>query len=485
MSMSSHAHSHIEQNMKSDTSRTLLGLHENDAVVVAAILATYIGVVAYGLQFGSLGLAIGGGAVILALSWLTASMGRGGGLSQVALPTLGMAMVALMIHVGHGHTEAHFGVFAFLACLVAYRATLPIIAGAAAIAVHHLSFNYFQEWGWGPICFTEPSFMRVVEHAMFVVVETVVLLLLAARMAAAFRTAEELTSLVDRLQTDDDHVDLSIARHRSSDPRVQRFVAAVQHIAESVKLVQQSSEEVRMAAGEIASGNASLSARTEQAASSIQETAASVEEIASSIQASSGNAHSANQLSREASEVAAAGGDAVSRVVSTMSDIQSSSRKITDIIGVIDGIAFQTNILALNAAVEAARAGEQGRGFAVVAAEVRTLARRSADAAKEIKQLITNSVDQVESGSSLVNTTGATISEVVDQVRRVNELVGLIASTSSEQNNGINQINQAVSNLDQATQHNAALVEQTAAAAESLRHQSDALSRAVSVFRLA
>ena len=154
------------------------------------------------------------------------------------------------------------------------------------------------------------------------------------------------------------------------------------------------------------------------------------------------------------------------------------------IIGVIDGIAFQTNILALNAAVEAARAGEQGRGFAVVAAEVRTLARRSADAAKEIKQLITSSVDQVETGSTLVGTTGTTISEVVDQVRRVNELVGLIAATSSEQNQGINQINTAISRLDQATQHNAALVEETAAAADSLRHQSDELARAVGVFRL-
>jgi len=167
-----------------------------------------------------------------------------------------------------------------------------------------------------------------------------------------------------------------------------------------------------------------------------------------------------------------------------MTGIQQSSRKITDIIGTIDGIAFQTNILALNAAVEAARAGEQGRGFAVVAAEVRTLARRSADAAKEIKQLITSSVEQVETGSSLVNTTGSTISEVVDQVRRVNELVGLIATTSSEQNNGIAQINQAIGRLDQNTQHNAALVEETAAAAESLQHQASELARSVEVFRL-
>jgi methyl-accepting chemotaxis protein len=465
--------------------RSTFGLDSQDLVVFAAIAATYAGALAYGVIYNNLMLSLALGAVTLGTAWLVAKVGQGQTLSQVGLPFLGMAMVGLLIHTARGHQEAHFAVFAFMASVVAYRSALPILVGAATIAVHHVTFNQFQAWGWGPMCFTEPGWGKVVEHALYVVAEAVVLLFLAARAKRAYGTAEELMQLVAQLRSTEGVVDLSVASHRSHDPQVRRFTDAMAHIAHSIRTVRQSAEAVRGAAGEIASGNQSLSARTEEAASSIQQTAASVEEIAVSIQSSSTNAQDANALASQASNVATAGGDAVGRVVSTMTDIQQSSRKITDIIGTIDGIAFQTNILALNAAVEAARAGEQGRGFAVVAAEVRTLARRSADAAKEIKQLITSSVEQVETGSSLVNTTGSTISEVVDQVRRVNELVGRIASTSSEQNNGIAQINQAIGRLDQNTQHNAALVEQTAAAAESLQHQADEMARAVEVFRLA
>ncbi len=470
--------------MTDDSQSDILGLQQQDFVLFAAILATFLGATAYGLAYNDLGTALLVGVPMVGLTWAAAKAGRGGTLSQVALPVLGMAMVALLIHTAHGHPEAHFAVFAMLACMVAYRAALPIIVGAAAIAVHHITFNQIQAWGWGPICFTEPGWARVFEHAAYVVAEAVVLLLLASRAKASFQTAEELMVLVERLRSTEGMVDLSVATHVSRDPKVRRFVEAMQHIAQSIHTVRETAEIVRSAASEISSSNQALSARTEEAAASIQETASSMEEIAGSIQSSSGNAHNANDLAQKAANMASAGGDAVGRVVSNMSEIQHSSRKITDIIGVIDGIAFQTNILALNAAVEAARAGEQGRGFAVVAAEVRTLARRSADAAKEIKQLITNSVEQVEAGSSLVDTTGSTISEVVDQVRRVNELVGLIAVTSAEQNTGISQINTAISRLDQNTQHNAALVEETASAAESLTHQADELSRAVEVFRL-
>jgi methyl-accepting chemotaxis protein len=464
--------------------RNPLGLQSQDAVVLAAIATTYAGALAYGVVYNNLMLTLVLGAAVLGAAWLTAKVAQGGTLSQVGLPFLGMVMVGLLIHTAHGRNESHFAVFAFLACAVAYRSALPVLVGAATIAVHHITFNQFQAWGWGPLCFTEPGWAKVVEHALYVVAEAVVLLFLAARAKASYSTAEELMALVEQLRSTEGVVDLSVASHRSHDPKVRRFIEAMGHIANSIRTVRQSAEEIRGAAGEIASGNQSLSARTEEAAASIQQTAASMEEIAGSIQSSSNNAQDANTLANQASNVASAGGDAVSRVISTMTGIQQSSRKITDIIGTIDGIAFQTNILALNAAVEAARAGEQGRGFAVVAAEVRTLARRSADAAKEIKQLITSSVEQVETGSSLVNTTGSTISEVVDQVRRVNELVGLIATTSSEQNNGIAQINQAIGRLDQNTQHNAALVEETAAAAESLQHQASELARSVEVFRL-
>jgi methyl-accepting chemotaxis protein len=470
--------------MSHDTTRNAPGIQDQDAVVLAAIVTTFLGALAYGVVYGDLIQAVVMGSALMGLSWGVAKIGQGGRFSRLGLPFLGMAMVALLIHTAHGHNEAHFAVFAFLACVVAYRSALPVLVAAATIAVHHVSFNQFQAMGWGPICFTEPGWTKVVEHALYVVAESVVLLIMAARAKAAFSTAEELMVLVSGLQRDDGTVDLSMTGHRSQDPAVQRFVHAMAHISDSILRVRQAADAVHTAASEIAAGNQSLSDRTEQAAANIQQTAASVEQIASSIQTSSGNAHNANQLAREASDVASAGGDAVSRVITTMSDIQQSSRKITDIIGVIDGIAFQTNILALNAAVEAARAGEQGRGFAVVAAEVRTLARRSADAAKEIKQLITSSVEQVETGSAMVNTTGSTISEVVDQVRRVNDLVGLIAVTSSEQNNGISQINQSIANLDRNTQQNAALVEETAAAAASLQQQADVLTQTVGVFRL-
>jgi methyl-accepting chemotaxis protein len=241
---------------------------------------------------------------------------------------------------------------------------------------------------------------------------------------------------------------------------------------------------IESASGEIASGTNDLSARTEQSASNLQQTAASMEQLTGSARSASDNAAVASQLADSATGVAQRGGSVVSQVVSTMSDIQASSRKIGDIIGTIDGIAFQTNILALNAAVEAARAGEQGRGFAVVASEVRGLAKRSADAAREIKSLIGASVERVESGTRLVGDAGSTMTEIVDSVRRVNDVIGEIAHAAREQTSGISQVNGAVTQLDHMTQQNAALVEQSAAAAESMRDQATRLGRAVGSFRL-
>jgi aerotaxis receptor len=240
---------------------------------------------------------------------------------------------------------------------------------------------------------------------------------------------------------------------------------------------------VQRAVKEIAQGNMDLSSRTEQAAASVQETASSMEEMTATVKNNADTASQANQLSSSAQQAAAAGGAAVSEVVSTMEDINSSSRKIADIIGVIDGIAFQTNILALNAAVEAARAGEQGRGFAVVAGEVRSLAQRSAEAAREIKNLISASAEKVEAGSRIVNDAGRTMEDIVAQVSRVSDLIAEISAATQEQSAGIGQVGQAVMHLDQITQQNAALVEQGAAASTSLQQQAEQLVEAVSVFR--
>ncbi len=248
--------------------------------------------------------------------------------------------------------------------------------------------------------------------------------------------------------------------------------------------VRESSESIATGATEIAMGNADLSQRTEQQASSLEETAASMEELSSTVKTNSDTAREANQLAVRATQAAEQGGAIVGNVVETMQAIAASSNKIADIIGVIDSIAFQTNILALNAAVEAARAGEQGRGFAVVASEVRTLAQRSAQAAKEIKELITDSMAKVDTGSQRVGEAGRSMEGIVAQVRQVGTLISEIANASAEQSSGISQVGEAVNHLDQVTQQNAALVEQSAAAAASLRSQSEQLNTLVAIFKL-
>ena len=248
--------------------------------------------------------------------------------------------------------------------------------------------------------------------------------------------------------------------------------------------VRNASDSIATGSAQIARGNADLSQRTEEQASNLQQTAASMEQLTATVKQNADTARRASELAESASMVAAQGGEVVGRVVATMDGITDSSKKITDIIGVIDGIAFQTNILALNAAVEAARAGEQGRGFAVVASEVRSLAQRSATAAKEIKVLIGESVGKVENGTRLVGDAGRTMGDIVDQVRRVSQLITEISEASGEQSTGIGQIGDAVTQLDQVTQQNAALVEESAAAAESLRVQADTLAKTVATFRL-
>jgi methyl-accepting chemotaxis protein len=258
-----------------------------------------------------------------------------------------------------------------------------------------------------------------------------------------------------------------------------------QQLVSTLSTIQESSRSIATASVEIAQGNSDLSSRTESQASAIEETAATMEELTTTVKQNAENARHANQLAVSASGVAVKGGTVVAQVVDTMSSITESSKKIVDIISVIDSIAFQTNILALNAAVEAARAGEQGRGFAVVASEVRNLAQRSASAAKEIKALIGDSVGKVDAGSKLVGEAGATMEEIVASVKKVTDIMAEIMTASQEQSSGIDQVNQAIGQMDQMTQQNAALVEEAAAAATSMQDQAASLARAVSVFRLA
>jgi len=458
----------------------------NDKIILAAIAILGAASIAYAAANGGLGLVVGLTALIAAaaIGLAVASGGRTG--SQIGLPMLGMGMVALVIHAARGQAEAHFAVFAFLAVTIVYRHWLPVLAGAGTIAVHHLSFNYFQQWGWGPICFTEPGLGRVFEHAAYVVVEAGILMLMAQRARADFAAGEELSRLAERLTGSDGTVDFAAAATAGSGgaPATRKMQEALRRIEASIATVRASTDSIQTASREIASGNVDLSTRTEQTASNLQQTASAMEQITVTVRHSSDSAAQANQLAHSASAVAERGGSVVAQVVATMDEITTSSRKIADIIGTIDGIAFQTNILALNAAVEAARAGEQGRGFAVVASEVRSLAQRSAEAAREIKTLIGSSVERVEAGSRLVADAGSTMTEIVASVKRVTDIIGEVSASAGEQNKGLGQVNQAVTDLDRMTQQNAALVEQSTAATHSLSEQADRLSQAVSAFRL-
>ena len=323
--------------------------------------------------------------------------------------------------------------------------------------------------------------------ALVAVVAAVLLALVVGTVFLVRSIVRPMTSLVDvarRIGEGDLDVDLP-AHQRDEIGAVMDSLSTMRDALRTiVGQVRQSADSIQVASSEVASGNLDLSQRTEQAASHLQQTAGSLERLTSHVRQSADAAAQAKQLAASASAVAQRGGVVVSQVVSTMDKINGSSKRIADIIGTIDGIAFQTNILALNAAVEAARAGEQGRGFAVVAGEVRSLAQRSAEAAREIKTLIGASVDRVETGARLVQDAGATMSEIVASVQRVTDVIGEITAAAVEQSSGIGQVNGAINSLDQMTQQNAALVEESAAAAESLRAQAQRLSQAMGVFRL-
>ena len=405
-------------------------------------------------------------------------------ITRAVAATALMVFTALHIHQAMGMNELHFGIFVLLAFLLSYRDWRPIVIAAAVAAVHHLSFNYLQTLGYGVVCFTEPGLGIVMLHAAYVVVETGVLVYLAEILRKEAQQASELEGMVSDLTATEGVIDLSQLGVKAQSAVGKALQGVMATLQSTMAGVRNGIETVAVASREIATGNADLSSRTESQASSLEETASSMEELTSTVKQNAENARQANQLVVSTADIAVKGGQVVGKVVDTMASIKDSSRKISDIIGVIDGIAFQTNILALNAAVEAARAGEQGRGFAVVASEVRNLAQRSASAAKEIKTLIEDSVGKVDAGGKLVDEAGKTMDEIVTSVKRVTDIMSEIAAASQEQSSGIEQVNQAVTQMDDATQQNAALVEQAAAAAESLQEQAAKLAEAVSVFKL-
>ena len=455
-----------------------------DRLMFAAVAGGAVVSVGLGVYFEQLATALVGAGLIAGLGTLGLLMAPGSRFTQMVLSCGLMAVTALQIQLSRGTLEFHFGVFVTLALILVYRDWRPIVAAAALIAVHHIAFDRLQAAGAGVYCMATPDFYKVLLHAGYVVTETCFGVYMALLMRRDAETGRELSRLSAHLDAVDGALSLDVDRVDVHTREGGMLRQSLLKVNAAIASVSQSVGSIQTASGEIASGSNDLSQRTEQTASNLQQAASAMRQLTGSVRQSADAAATANQLASSAVAAAQRGGAVVQQVVANMDEISTSSRKIADIIGTIDGIAFQTNILALNAAVEAARAGEQGRGFAVVASEVRSLAQRSAAAAREIKGLIGASVQRVESGSRLVQDAGTTMAEIVAGIQRVSDIIGEISAATGEQSNGIGQVNRTVVELDGMTQQNAALVEQSAAAAESLRDQASVLAQVIQAFRL-
>ncbi len=454
-----------------------------DLIMACSVALYALCAMSIGAYFGQFGLSAGIALPLAALGALLYLTQRGQVINRIVYPVLLMALVAVEIQVSAGRTEFHFGVFVTLALMLGYRHWLPIVVAAGIIALHHVAFNALQAMGFPVYCVSEPSWFTIFLHAGYVVVQSVAEIVILLPMAAQARQAHELGAIVSSMYVDEQLV-LDTHRHRPTTPLARQLQDALGHVANALNMVQSMIGQIDVASSEIASGNQDLSTRTEQASSNLQQTAQSVDQITDSMRNNAEAAQNANSLVNSAAGAAVRGGTVVSQVVNTMDEINSSSRKISEITGLIDSIAFQTNILALNAAVEAARAGEQGRGFAVVASEVRSLAQRSATAAKEIRELIGASVEKIDAGARLAQDAGSTMEEIIASVKHVSNTIASIANATHAQSNDVAQVNQAVGQLDQMTQQNAALVQQSAAAAASLRNEAERLTQAMSRFKL-
>ncbi|GAB3459262.1 methyl-accepting chemotaxis protein [Massilia terrae] len=427
-----------------------------DKMFVPVLWALFLFTMALGFSFDSLALATLLGGAIAAVPTVLVLVAPGSVASRYAVGIALMLFCALNIQQTHGQIELHFGIFVLLAFLVCYQDWGVVIAAAGVVAVHHLSFNYLQQWGYPTICFAHPGLDRVLIHAAYVVVEAGVLSYLAVRMK------HDSTAVVD------------------SSAALQETLDTMRHTADKIAHGMQL---ITSASGDVASGNATVSSSATAQASSLEHATVAMKSLTDTVKQNADHAALANELVSSASSVALAGGDVVSNVVTTMASIRASSRKIEDIIGVIDGIAFQTNILALNAAVEAARAGEQGRGFAVVATEVRSLAHRSAQAAKEIKQLIGDSVGQVDAGSELVDKAGRTMEQIVQSVKQVAEIMAAISVASRDQRDGIETVNQTIVDVERTNRQTVELVEQSSHAAGTMHAHATSVAQIVNALR--
>jgi methyl-accepting chemotaxis protein len=404
-------------------------------------------------------------------------------LTRLTIAAMLMVYCALHIHQASGMIEMHFGIFVLLAFLLCYRDWRPIAFGAVVVAVHHALFNYLQERNFGVLCFTHTGWGIVVVHAAYVVAETAVLSYLAHLLRREGLQATELQRMVSSVAAGD-KIDLARGHGSLQSQAGQALAQVVGRLRETIGSIARGTGTVTSAAQETSRGGAELERRSAHLSTVLADMSTTIEQLTKTTQDNADQARHANSLVDSAAEVAARGGRVVANVVSTMGEISQSSQKISDIIGVIDEIAFQTNLLALNAAVEAARAGEQGRGFAVVASEVRNLAMRSATAAREIKTLIQASVESVQVGSKLVDDAGTTMNAVVGSVRQITQVVGALQIAFADQSRGMAQVKNSVTQLDDANRHNNGLVAAMTRAAAQLHEHGQALSGAVQHFRL-
>ncbi|MET0533422.1 MAG: methyl-accepting chemotaxis protein, partial [Steroidobacter sp.] len=393
-----------------------------------------------------------------------------------------MVFAALNIHQAFGMTELHFGIFVLLAFLLCYRDWRPIVLAAGIAAVHHLSFNYFQELGWGVMCFTKPGLGIVIVHAAYVVVETAVLSYLALVLEHESVQSAELQRMLEDMMREDGKVALAPERYQPRSEAGQSLKSFLHRLQELVNSLAAGTSTLGATAAETLTNSDELAERSRQQNEAFAESSKALATLNETVHNTVSKANQANQLVDSAVDVAARGGKVVAEVVSTMGQISDSSKRISDITSVIDEIAFQTNLLALNAAVEAARAGEQGRGFAVVASEVRNLAQRSATAAREIKSLIESSVDSVSRGGKLVADAGTRMNDVIGSVRRISVIMGELRGAFEMQGQGIGEVTEVMQRMDASTRQNAALVVSMSQAAETLQERGTELTRAMDMF---
>lgn len=425
------------------------------------------------------------GLVLALLATFFGTALRGTLTSRLVLSALLIGWAGLLIQVGGGATEYHFSVFVLMSALLAWRDVRPLLMGAAAAATHHVLFNYLQENDlFGVVVFHHPGWDMVFFHALFVVVQTAMLLVIARQMAADARSASEVAQLAAHINQQAGYLTLRADTQQSETPFARTFSTTLGTLHGTLHQVSDGVGQLLAESDSILERNAALSTRTDEQAQALEVAASAMSEISIAASLTRDKAQSACELASETRAVATRGEENIQSAIRSMEKISEESRRVKIILELIDGIAFQTNILSLNASVEAARAGNQGRGFAVVASEVRNLAQRSAGAAKDIEQLINESVGRISNGHQQVARAGETMDQILGSIARVNQIMEEISAASDEQSRGIEQIARAVGELDTTTQQNATLVSASSHSANSLEEQALMLERLVSQFRL-